>query len=162
MIQQLMLFACACDIFFGKHSMATISIKALINVIKMDKQLFKAIKFNWEFASLFVFAEERRMQIWFDSISNASDQLDVDDSPLNFSDLIKAVKYRNFFQLLPPSFAKQDVDSKKRPGKEKSKGIKKKKESKNVINQTPIPEFKLLPSETWINNFANKKEGRVT
>jgi hypothetical protein len=123
MIQQLKFFSSACDIFFGKHSAATSSIKALINVIKIDKQLFKAQEVNWEFASQFVFAVDKRMQIWFDSISNASDQLDVDNSPLNFSDQIKSVKYMNFFLQLPPSFAKQDNNSKKRPGKGQSKGV---------------------------------------
>ena len=93
-----------------------------------------------------VFVVDKGMQIWFESISNATDQLDVDYSPLNFPDLIKAVKYRNFFQLLPPSFAKQDNYSKKRPGKGHTKGLKKPKESRNVVNQTPMPKFKLLPS----------------
>jgi hypothetical protein len=71
------------------------------------------------------------------------------------------MKYGNFFQIIPPSFAKQDVDSKKLPGKGQPEGLKKSKKSRNVVNQTPMPEFKLLPSETWFNNFANKKEGRV-
>ena len=61
MIQQLKFFSGACDIFFGKHSAATSSIKALIKVIKIDKQLFKANKVNLEFASQFVFAVDRRM-----------------------------------------------------------------------------------------------------
>ena len=73
MIQQLKFFAGAYNIFFGKHSAATSSIKALIKVIKIDKQLFKANKVNWEFASKFIFAVDRRMHIWFESISNASD-----------------------------------------------------------------------------------------
>ena len=84
MIQQLKFFAGACNIFFRKHSAATTSIKALIKIIKMNKQLFKVNEFNWEFASQFVFAVDKRMQIWFKSISNATDRSDVDDSPLNF------------------------------------------------------------------------------
>jgi hypothetical protein len=77
------------------------------------------------------------------------------------------VKYGNFFQLSPPSLAKQGAvskqgaDSKKPPGKEQSEGTKKKKEFNNVVNKSPIPEFKILPSETWFNNFAKKSEGRV-
>ena len=46
MIQQLKFFAGACNIFFGKHSAATSSIKALIKVIKIYKQLFKANEIN--------------------------------------------------------------------------------------------------------------------
>ena len=113
MIQQLKFFAGACNIFFGKHSAATISIKALITIIKMNKQLFKTNEVRSEFVSEYVFAVDRRMQIWFESISNAKERSDVNDSPLNFSDLINSVKYENFFQLLPPLFAKQD-DPKKR------------------------------------------------
>ena len=45
-IQQLKFFAGACNIFFGKQSAATTSIKALIKVIKKNKQLFKANKVN--------------------------------------------------------------------------------------------------------------------
>ena len=80
---------------------------------------------------------------------------------------MKSVKYGNFFQLLPPSFAKQGAvskqgaDSKKPPCKEQSKGTKKKKEFNNVVYKSPIPEFKVLPCETWFNNFAKKSEGRV-
>ena len=28
-----------------------------------------------------------------------------------------------------------------------------------MVNQSPIPEFKMLPSETWFNNFSKKSEG---
>jgi hypothetical protein len=114
-IQKLKFFAGACNIFFGKHSAAATSIKALITVTKINKKLFKTNEVSREFASEYIFAMDRRMKIWFESISNAKEQSDVDGSPLNFLDLINAVKYGKFFQLLLPLFAQaQQDDPKKR------------------------------------------------
>jgi hypothetical protein len=161
MIQQLKYFAGACDIFFGKHSAATASLISLISVIEKYKHPFKAKAIEEEtFASKFVFAVDKQMQLWFESISQAKVRSDVDDSPLNFSKLVDSVQYGNFVQSLPITFAKSD-DSKKRPadGNPNKEGKKKSKDKpdRNVTNPNPIQEFKLLTGKTWVSNFAGKK-----
>jgi hypothetical protein len=47
------------------------------------------------------------MQMWFKSIASANDRADVDNSPLNFSNLVDSVRYGNFHQRLPPTFSKK-------------------------------------------------------
>jgi hypothetical protein len=171
MIQQLKYFAGACDIFFGEHSAATASLISLISVIEKYKLPFKAKAIeDGIFASKFVFAVDKRMQLWFESISQAKVGSDVDDSPLNFSGLVDSVRYGNFVQSLPPTFSKAD-DSKKRLAddnlnkdgkkKPKDKTDPKEKPDRNVTNPNPNEEFKLMTGETWVSNFAGKKEGRV-
>jgi hypothetical protein len=103
--------------------------------------------------------------MWFESITMANSRHEVDDSPLNFTSLIDSVKYRNFTQLLPPTFTKTN-ESKKRPGTSKDTDERpnqknKTERAKAVTNTSPFPEFKLLPGETWVSNFAGKREGRV-
>ena len=165
MIQQLKYFAVACDIFFGKHSAATASLISLISVIKKYKHPFKAKAIEEEtFASKFVFAVDKRMQLWFESISQAKVRSDVNDSPLNFSKLVDSIRYGNFVQSLPITFSKSN-DSKKRPADDNpnKEGTKKPKDKpdRNVTNPNPIQEFKLLTGKTWVSNFAGKKEGKV-
>ena len=100
------------------------------------------------------------MQLWFERISQAKVRSDVDNSPLNFSKLVDSVRYGNFVQSLPITFAKSD-DSKKRPadGNPNKEGKKKSKDKpdRNLTNPNPIQEFKLLTDETWVSNFAGKK-----
>ena len=114
--------------------------------------------------SKFVFAVKTRMQLWFESISQAKVRSDVDDSPLNFSGLVDSVRFGNFVQSLPPTFSTSD-DLKKRQAdpNPNNNGKKKPKDNpdRNVTNPNPIQEFKLLPGETWVSNFAGKRDGQV-
>jgi hypothetical protein len=165
MIQQLKYFSGACNIFFGEHSAATASLISLISVIEKYKHPFKAKAIEEEiFASNLVFAVDKQMQLWFESISQAKVRSDVNDSPLNFSKLVDSVRYGNFVQSLPITFAKSD-DSKKRPADDNpdKEGKKKPKDkpNRNVTNPNPIQEFKLLTGETWVSNFAGKRDGQV-
>jgi len=102
--------------------------------------------------------------MWFKSIAQATICSDVDNSPLNFSALVDSVRYGNFFQSLPPTFSTSD-ESKKRPGLPKLDNDETKRPRDNtrrdITNPNPIQEFKLLPGETWITNFARKSDGRV-
>jgi hypothetical protein len=83
---------------------------------------------------------------------------------LNLSGLVDSVRYGNFVQSLPSTFSKTD-DSKNRPADDNlNKNGKKKpkdKPDRNVTNPNPNQEFNLRTGETWVSNFARKKEGRV-
>jgi hypothetical protein len=165
MIQQLKYFAGTCDIFFGKHSVATASIIALISVVEKYKQPFKAKAIEeGNLARKFVFAVDKQMQVWFESISQAKVRSDVDDSTLNFLGLVDSVQNGNFVQSLPPTFSKT-IYSKKRQSntKSNSNGIKKQKDNskRSVTSSSQIQEFKMLPGETWVSNFVGKREGQV-
>jgi hypothetical protein len=159
---QLKYFAGACNIFFGEYSAATTSINALITVTQKFKQTFKANKIDNEFVSQFLFAVDKRMQMWFKSIASANDCADVDDSPLNFSSLVDSVRYGNFHQRLPPTFSGNDEGKKRQklPSSNLEHDPKKPKTNTAIVNKHPSPELKLLPGEIWVSNFANKHEGR--
>jgi hypothetical protein len=161
MLSQLKFFAGACDLFFGEHSTATTSINTLIIFVKKYKQTFRANEIQEEFVSQFLFAVDKRMQMWFESIVNALVRADVDESPLNLFYLVKSVRYGNFTQWSPPTFLNHK-DAKKRKQllpKITEDGSKKPKGSKVIMNPSPSLELKLLPGKTWISNFANKSEG---
>ena len=112
LIQQLEFFSGLCNIFFGKHSAATCSLVSLIKVVKKYKTTFKTNKIREEFSSQFLFAVDKRMQMWFESITMANSRHKVDNSPLNFTSLIDFIKYGHFFQVLPPAFTKKNKSKK--------------------------------------------------
>ena len=64
-------------IFFGEYSAATTSINALINITQKFKQTFKANEIDKEFVSQFLFAVNKRMQMWFESIARAGKVLEL-------------------------------------------------------------------------------------
>jgi hypothetical protein len=171
LIQQLKFFSGLCNIFFGKHSTATCSLVSLIEVVKRNKTTFKTNEIREEFTSQFLFAVNKRMQMWFESITMATSRYDIDDSPLNFTSLIDFVKFGHFFQLLPPAFTKKNK-FKKRPGllrdveegpthNDKKKLKDNCERNKSIINTSHFPESKLLQGKTWASNFAGKKEGSI-
>ena len=85
--------------------------------------------------------------------------------PLNFTSLINSFKYGKFIQLLPLAFKKTNKCKKSlgvsKDAEERPNQKNKTDHAKTVTNTSPFPEFKLLQGETWISNFAGKREGCV-
>jgi hypothetical protein len=67
MIQQIKYFHGACTVFFGDTSIACSSLSALIDVVDKNKHIFKSCEFDQEFISKFLFAIDKRFQLWLKS-----------------------------------------------------------------------------------------------
>lgn len=172
MLQQLKFFHGACTIFFGPSSVAVTSLKALIDLVDKNKHIFKSNEIETEFMSKFLFAVDRRFQLWMESCMIQTTRTKVDDSVLNFIPLVDSIRFSNFDLRLPLTFTKaQDKSTEakttnKRKGGSGSSGgdqdnsnaenAKKKKKGNKVPNTDQPDQFKMRTGETWQTHFANK------
>ena len=181
MYQQLKYFRGACSIFFGPTSIACTSLTALLQVVDKNKHILKSQEIDPEFMSKFLFAVDKRFQLWLESCMTLAARTDVEDSILNFITLTDNVRLGIFDLRLPLTFKleteKTDTpkDNKRAAGggggqQEASGGNatnnnkkKKQKQSDPRIPNTHQPEqFKMKTGETWPTTFANKNiQGRV-
>jgi hypothetical protein len=168
--QQLNYFAGACQIFFGEHSAATTSIRAIVVSIEKYKQIFKAREVRETvFVSKFLFAIDTRMQMWLDECMTQPARNLVDDSILNFNTLIDSVRFNNFDICLPPTFiataSKEDKAATGKKNKGGPEGTNDKNDAKKprtkVDNPSQPEQFKLRAGEVWATQFAGKMAGRV-
>ena len=182
MLQQLKFFRGACTIFFGPSSVAVTSLKALIDLVDKNKHIFKSNEIETEFMSKFLFAVDRRFQLWMESCMIQTTRSEVDDGILNFTPLVDSIRFSNFDLRLPLTFTTvQDKpteakSSNKRKGgsggsggsggdqENSNENSKKKKKGGNKVNNTHQPDqFKMRMGETWQTHFANKNvDKRVT
>jgi hypothetical protein len=105
MAKQLKMFTIAKDIFLGEFSMGSQCLRSLQTNIDCNRSSFKA----WEclaedFASKLLFAVNLHYQIWLKQCQSARNCRDVDDSIINFSQLVSQVLFSSFHITLPPTF----------------------------------------------------------
>jgi hypothetical protein len=164
---QLVLFATASAIFFGKESTCTDKLDQLVLLVCRNKKALRdQIALDEFFASKFLLTVDRRVQRWLRSCQNATlSRTHVNDNVLDFENLLEQVLNGSFNMVLPPSFKKIEItpkpdvkaggnndDPNPNPTKEKRRS---EDGNGNLVKNTSQPdEFKLLPSETWKDNFA--------
>jgi hypothetical protein len=90
---QLILFAMASVIFFGKESICTNRLNQLILLVGHNKKtLHNQIALNEFFAAKFLFAVDRRVQLWLRMCKAATmTHSSINDNVLNFKDLLEQV-----------------------------------------------------------------------
>jgi hypothetical protein len=176
MLQQLKFFRSACTIFFGVNSIATVSLNALILLIDTNKHIFKSLEVDTKFMCKFLFAIDKRFQLWLEGCMTLTTRTAVDDGILNFLPLVDTIRYSTFDLRLPLTFIKEQ--EKPTPSTKSNKcqngggggggggdpddgaggdgTQKKKKKSAKIINEHQPEQFKMRNGETWATNFANK------
>ncbi len=125
--EQLLMFTVATDILFGKLSVGSQCLKALLNMMSHYKSIFKAKeRLDKEFPAKFLFAVDTRFQIWLNNCKSAKFRNKVDDSIINFRPLINQVIFGSFNMNLPPNFlnegSKRYLDRRNRSGGQMQKG----------------------------------------
>ena len=177
---QIQLFAAAASIFFGEESICTMSLKQLLIVLSRNKKSFRdQIALDNLFVAKLLFAVDKRVQRWLKMCELAhNSRSQVNDNVLNFDDLIDGVLNGTFNLTLPATFKMQqgttatisgtngsdefsggkEPGGSKEPGGGKGRGNKRKSGDGNgniVKNSSQVEEFKLLPGETWKDDWAS-------
>ena len=174
---QLVLFATASAIFFGKESICTVKLDQLVILVGRNKKALRdQIALDEWFAAKLLFALDKRVQRWLRSCKNATvSRAHVTDYVLDFENLLEQVFNGNFHMVLPMSFKKIEVEPKsdtsnlsKRtlaggnisndPDTNPKKG-KRKSENGNgnlVSNSAQDEEFKVRAGETWKDTFSKQ------
>ena len=174
---QLVLFATASAIFFGKESVCTDKLDQLVLLVGQNKKaLCDQITLDEFFPSKFLFAVDRRVQRWLWTCQNAIlSQTHVNDNVLDFENLLEQVRNGSFHIVLPVSFRKIEVAPKSEitsaikttPGgniasdlnPNQSKRGKRKSEDRNgnlVSNSAQDEDFKVKTGETWKDTFSKQ------
>ena len=170
LIHQLNFFAGACSIFFGENSIACQAVTALVALVERNRHILKTREADKKFMSQFLFAVDTRFQLWLDECTTLTCRNQVDDSMLNFTQLVENVRFGTFFVQLPPTFiAATEADSKPGNGggktnkrtaekndEEDKEGKKKRRKPTTVRNSSQPDACKLQTGETWGTHFANK------
>jgi hypothetical protein len=123
-----------------------------------------------------MYAIDTRFQLWLKECMLQTQQNRVDDSILNFTPLIRQVRFRTFKLKLPSAFSKppklqtkDTIATPKQKGKGKQKedrdNRKRKKEREIntcIVNKHSINAFMPKDGKTWGGIFANKNfSGRI-
>lgn len=170
---QLQYFVGAVEIFFGAESILRIELNKLLHKVAMYKKQFRdMIALDEWFPSRFLFAVDKRVQIFLTECKVAVSRMDVNDKHLDFSDIIGSILYGNFNMLLPPTFqmitsadnttqrpgddnSKKDATGKKRKAEKSGDGNEKKEKLVPVKNTSQHEAFVMKPGETWRKNFKS-------
>jgi hypothetical protein len=170
MTHQLSFFAGACSIFFGENSIPCQAVTALVTLVERNRHILKAREADKKFMSQFLFAVDTRFQLWLDECMTLTCRSQVDDSMLNFTQLIEHVRFGTFFVQLPSTFiAATDAEPKsgtsgknlnkrqaEKRDEEEATNKKKKRKPTKVDNSSQPESCKLQTGETWATHFANK------
>ena len=168
MVIQFQYFVGAVEIFFGSESILRIELNKLLHKFGAYKKQFRdMIALDEWFPCRFLFAIDRRVQIFLSECKVADSRMDVNDRHLDFTDIIESTLYGSFTMRLPPTFqrtssddsgekrssnnAGADAGSKKR--KTGKAGEEKKEQGKPVKNDSQHEAFKMKPGETWKKTF---------
>jgi len=173
MVQQLQFFAGLCSIFFGENSIPCSAISALVALVERNRHILKAREADKTFMSQFLFAVDTRFQLWLDECMSLPCRTQVDDSILNFTSTIEAVRFGTFSITLPLTFVspkakdppaanggapnkraadKKDNDANPSKKNKRTNG----REGGRVKNESPPTSCKMQQGETWATHFANK------
>ena len=103
--EQLLMFTVATNILFGKLSIGSQCLKALLNMMNRYKSIFKAKeRLDEEFPAKFLFAVDTRFQIWLNDCKSAKFRNEVNELIIDFWPLINQVIFGSFNMTPPPDF----------------------------------------------------------
>ena len=83
------------------------------------------------FAAKVLFAMDDRLQLHMEECRMADDRSEVDETVLNFDDIIRDIKHNRFFIDLPPSF--KEISSEDAPESKDKKKDKEKTEARGQL-----------------------------
>ena len=103
----------AAKFFFSDYSMLPNNLSIAHNHIIKNYSIYESLALeDVEFIAKFLFAIDSRIQSWLESCESKQDREEVDDSIIDFSDLLWQVKVRLFHTNLPASI-RNIIDKKK-------------------------------------------------
>jgi hypothetical protein len=166
---QLQYFLGAVEIFFGSESIAAFEIRRLLlQMGRLKKQFRDMIALDEWFVACFLFAIDKCFQRWLNKCKWAQiSRANVNDTIIDFSNVIELVLNRTFTMPLLPSFKRINSkaainkhsgnDLAKEDNKKKQKSNKKEKQRKSVIikNKHQHESFKMKQNESWKRNFKS-------
>jgi hypothetical protein len=172
---QLQLFAAGCEIFFGKESVCSTSVRQLLITIGRNKKTFQDhITLDDLFVAKFMLAANRIFQCWLSMCECTTiSQSQVDDRVLQFDSIMEDILNGQFNMTLPAIFNKIKSNPSKVNHKVTASGCggkggpeQDKHRKKRVINQelagsavrndNQINKFKMRGGETWDKNFRSQ------
>jgi hypothetical protein len=142
---QLQYFVGAVEIFFGAESILRIELNKLLHQVGVYKKQFRdMIALDEWFPCRFLFAIDRRVQIFLAECKVAVTRMDVNDAHLDFKDILGS------------DGSKKDASGGKKRKSDKSDGNNEKKEKLVVVKNTNQHElFAMKPGETWKKTFKS-------
>ena len=157
-------------IIFGEESSLSSGLKKLQQLLKpIESLLTGMIETDPNLAAEICYAVDSRTQQFLEECTNAGDRSEVDDSIVDFKDIITSIKSRTFFTRLPPTFKSimngsddDGVDPKRSPKKRKVNEGRKDDSVEQVKNADQIQEFKIRPGEDWRSVFCGNPGDRVS
>ncbi len=171
---QLVLFAAASAIFFGKESICTEKLDQLVLLVGQNKKnLRDQIAIDDFFAAKFLLAVDRRVQRWLKMCEACTmTRTSVNNVVLKFEDLLEQVLNGSFNMNLPPSFKVIQVETKSKSANDAKpaaaaaagdgkggRGKKHKGENGNgslVKNPAQDEDFSVKPGESWQETFSKQ------
>ena len=147
--------------------MGTQSLKSLLTLVKKHRLHFcNCQRHEHTFSAQFLFAVDKRFQLWLGDCYRATTRLQVNDGWLNFSSHIEDVILGTFNVRLPPTFKlKDDAEhhdkasektSNDKDNKQKKQKVERNTLGKRVDNASQPEEFKMRAGETWQKDFKTK------
>ena len=104
MMHNLNNYACISLIFFGELSLPTIGIQSWRSHISSNLLVYKSLCVSdCEFISQVLTTINTRVNCWIDECTSKPYRCNVDDELLNFDDMKRMIKKRNFYFSLPPA-----------------------------------------------------------
>ena len=162
---QLQYFVAAAEIFFGPESLLRLELHKLLHTVAKYKKNFRdAIVLDEFFATKFLFAVDRRVQLFLSSCKTEDSRYHVNDKFLDFNDIIESILFGTFQMILPPTFkkviadesgTKRESDDTAKAGGKKQKTGEDKKKSVLVKNDSQHEAFKLKEGEIWKKKFKS-------
>jgi hypothetical protein len=118
------MFTGANNIFLGKLSVRSQCLYLLQTLIDPNKSIFRAREcLNKEFPSKFLYAVDLHYQIWLKQRRIPTNCSDINDTIINFSQLVSQVLFGSFYISLPPTFSIKTPEATATNGKNHSNCI---------------------------------------
>ena len=103
------LFIGACTIFLGKFNVGTQSLKSLLTLVKKHHLHFcNGQHLDTTFSAKFLFAVDKRFQLWLGDCYRAPTHMQVNKNWLNLSPQVEEEVLCSFNIALPPTFTFKD------------------------------------------------------
>jgi len=163
--KQLEFFYGAFCIFFGPESIGATKMNELLLCYGRHSQDFKEmIAADSTFPAQFLYAVDTRVQKWLRACKKAKSRDLVEDSYLEFADLIRSVELKSFSTALPAAVsnpADANDESHKEPSRKRTKTDREKSEKERlekelVKNDHPHPDLLLKDRNDWKKLFVGK------
>ncbi len=153
------------SLIFTKESIITTKHKEFILDLKdLEEKVEEMLVSDPDACARIMYKTEIKSNLWFEECMNCDFRGDVDDSLIDFSDLIKSIRLKDIQQRLPKCFKRVNNNKRARdePDKNRENSSKKSKQNNNnsfTENKEKIEGCYLLENEDYRAVFLGKDKG---